>query len=238
MLAARSHLESLLRARKLDVTLTTADARPAPDSEALASTGWLALDDRLGGGLRRGHLSEVIGARSSGRSALFAAMAAAAAGRGEVIALVDTDDRFDPSSAAAAGVDLRRLLWVRETGNVDRALKAMNLILQAGGFGLVIFDLGDVRTTAVRQFPHTTWMRLSRVIEGSQTIALLVGSEHIARSPAGVTIALESSADCAGDWIGASARARRLRGLTLRPRILSARASACGPSEAPERSRR
>jgi RecA/RadA recombinase len=222
MRPGRAQLESLLRARKLDVTLTTSESGRPPDADRLASTGWALLDDRLGGGLRRGHLSEVIGARSSGRSALVAAITAAAAARGEAVALVDTDDRFDPLTAAAAGVDVRRLLWVRETGNADRALKAMNLILQAGGFGVVVFDLADVRPLALRQFPHTTWMRLSRVIEGSQTIALLVGSEHIARSPGGVTIALESSVDRAGDWIGTSARTRRLRGLTLRPRIVSA----------------
>ena len=45
----------------------------------------------------------------------------------------------------------------------------MNLVLQAGGFGLVAFDLADVHATALRQFPYTTWMRIARVIEGSQT---------------------------------------------------------------------
>jgi hypothetical protein len=223
MRAARAELESLLRARKLDVTLTSASSR-APDADRLAATGWTTLDDQLGGGLRRGQLSEVIGPRSSGRSALCCAIAAAAARRGEVVALVDTHDRFDPAAAAAAGVDLGRLLWIRETGDADRALKAMNLVLQGGGFGVVLFDLADVRGSALRRFPHTTWMRLSRVIEGSQTVALLVGSEHLARSPGGVTIVLEPAVDGPGEWAGSSVRARRLRGLALRPRIVSARA--------------
>ena len=60
-------------------------------------------------------------------------------------------------------------------GDALRALKAMNLVLQAGGFGVVAFDLADVRRPALRQFPMTTWMRLSRVIESSQTVALLIG---------------------------------------------------------------
>ena len=222
--AARAHLESLLRARKLDVTLTSSPGY-ARDQDQLAATGWSALDERLGGGLRRGHLSEVIGARSSGCSALFCAIATAATHRGEVVALVDTHDRFDPGSAAAAGLDLRHLLWIRETGNADRALKAMNLVLQAGNFGVVVFDLTDARSTVVRQFPHTTWMRLSRVVEGSQTIVLLAGSEHIARSPGGVTIALESSVKSAGIWRGTSAQARRFGGLTMCPRIVSAHAA-------------
>ena len=225
MSAARSALESLLRARKLDVTLTSAAAWRAADEERLAPTGVPALDAELGGGLRRGHLSEVIGSRSAGRTTLCGAIAAAAMARGEVVALVDTHDRFDPAAAAAAGLALDRLLWIRETGNPERALKAMHLVLQAGGFGVAVFDLGDARDTDVRRFPHTTWMRLTRAIEGSLTVALLVGSSHIARSPGGVTIALErSGARVAGDWIGASPRARLLRGIPVRPRVVSARA--------------
>lgn len=222
MRPARADLESLLRARKLDTTLTSSLARNAGE-ELLAETGWELLDARLGGGLRRGHLSEVIGPRSSGRSALVCRIAAAAARRGEVVALVDTDDRFDPASAAGAGLDLARLLWIRERGDASRAVKALNLILQAGNFGVVMFDLGDVRSAGLRQFPHTTWMRLARVIEGSQTVALLVAAEHIARSPGGVTIALEPDAGGSGEWMGNSARARRLSGLVLRPRVISAR---------------
>ena len=39
-------------------------------------------------------------------------------------------------------------------------------------------------------------MRIARVIEGSQTVAVLVGAERIARSPGGVTIALDGDATC------------------------------------------
>lgn len=230
--AARAALESLLRARKLDTTLTTARL-PERNDEPLAATGWEALDAQLAGGLRRGHLSEVIGGRSSGRSALCCAVAAAATARGEAVALVDTDDRFDPVAAAAAGLDLSRLLWIRDTGNADRALKAMNLVLQAGGFGVVIFDLADVRPVAIRQFPHTTWMRLSRVVEGSQTVALLAAPEHVARSPGGVTIALESSREGTAHWAGASPRTRRLAGLTVQPRVVSARTVGASPMAPP-----
>ncbi|HXG55516.1 MAG TPA: hypothetical protein VNJ03_09090, partial [Vicinamibacterales bacterium] len=134
-------------------------------------------------------------------------------------------DRFDPTSAAHAGVDLSRLLWVRERGDATRALKAMNLVLQAGGFGLVAFDLADVPTMTIRQFPHTTWMRLSRVIEGSQTVAVLVGADRIARSPGGVTLALDPGlpGERRGAWSGACDRARVLRALDIHPRVVGAR---------------
>jgi len=220
--ALRVELESLLRARQLDRTLTSA---PWSDTTRdKAPTGIAPLDRTLGGGIARGHLSEVVGPRSSGRTTVLCRMLAAAAHRGEAVALVDTSDRFDPLSADRAGLDLSKLLWVRETGNALRALKAMNLVLQAGGFGLVAFDLADVHASALRQFPLTTWMRMARVIEGSQTAALVIASARLARSPGGVTIALEPAANVStAQWAGTSDRARFLRAIDLRPRVVGGR---------------
>jgi hypothetical protein len=145
----------------------------------------------------------------------------AAAGRGEAIAFIDTCDRFDPASASASGVDLSKLLWVRERGDASRALKAMNLVLQAGGFGLVAFDIADVPPLALRQFPYTTWMRIARVIEGSQTAAVVIAAERIARSPGGVTITLEPALGVLrAQWSGVADRARFLRGIELRTRVV------------------
>jgi hypothetical protein len=220
--ARRAELESLLRARKLDVTLTSAAAWDA--ARDVASTGMAALDQALGGGLARGHLSEIVGPRSSGRTTVLCRVLAAAGDRGEAVALIDTCDRFDPTSAHAAGVDLSRLLWVRETGDAPRALKAMNLVLQAGGFGVVAFDVSDVHAMALRQFPYTTWMRMARVIEGGQTAAVIVGAERLARSPGGVTIALDASPDVPrARWSGTSDRARLLRAIEVQTRVVGGR---------------
>ena len=221
--ALRAELESLLRARKLDVTLTSA-VPWAGAARDVASTGMAALDQALGGGLARGHLSEIVGPRSSGRTTVLCRVLAAAADRGEAVALIDTCDRFDPASGAAAGIDLSRLLWVRDTGDASRALKAMNLVLQAGGFGVVAFDVADVHAMALRQFPYTTWMRMARVIEGGQTAAVIVGAERLARSPGGVTIALEAAPDAPRvRWSGTSDRARLLRAIEVERRVVGGR---------------
>jgi hypothetical protein len=226
-MTALAHLESLLRVRKLDVTLTTSTLwRQA--REERAQTGVASIDAALGGGLSRGHLSEIVGARSAGRTTLLCQALSAAVERGEAVALVDPCDRFDPVSAAELGLDLQRLLWVRGTGDASAgltALKAMNLVLQAGNFGLVSLDLSDVRASSMRAFPFTTWLRMARVIEGSQTVALLVGEDHLARSGGGVTIALDRPTDRTHvTWRGASHRARLLSAIELHPRIITARA--------------
>ena len=110
---------------------------------------------------------------------------------------------LDVESASAAGVDLDRLLWIR--GHVvsnpglcrdlnqralEQAIRALTLVLQAGNFGLVVFDVTEAPVDALRRLPFTTWLRLQRLIEGSQTACVLVGGEAMARSSAGLTLRL------------------------------------------------
>ena len=224
MAMPRAALESLLRERKLDVTLTSVQPWTSESEESRVPTGIPAIDQSLRGGLRRGQVSEIVGPRSSGRTSILCSLFAAATSRGEVVALIDTHDRFDPASAAQAGVDLSRLLWIRDRGDAARALKGMNLVLQAGGFGIVAFDLADVPALTIRQFPYTTWMRIARVIEASETTAVVIGAEHIARSPGGVTIALDARLDAPrAAWSGECDRARVLRSIDIHPRVVAAR---------------
>ena len=226
--ASVARLESLLRARKLDRAAFVALDRKPGD---LAETGQASLDELLAGGFARGHLSEIVGPRSSGRTSLLASVLAAATTRGEVVALIDACDRFDPVSGAAAGLDLSSLLWVRERGRelsrdllqtVKRALSAVGLVLDAGGFGVVVLDLADVPAHAIRQVPMITWMRVSRLLEDSATVGLLLGSEPIARSAEGQTVVLRSSSN-AGRWSGTHDRNRLLQGLECQARVIRAR---------------
>src|SRR5947199_7634123 len=94
--ATRADLESLLRTRRLDRTLTT--ALPPIDGDA-ASCGLTPLDALLGAGFPRGQVSELVGPRSSGRTTLLIQLLAAATQRGELDALVDALDTFDVESA-------------------------------------------------------------------------------------------------------------------------------------------
>src|SRR3984957_18205679 len=83
--------------------------RPTPQ---MVSSGVREIDT-LTGGLPRGCLTEVSGPASSGRTSILLAALAAATQRQEVCALVDVSDALNPHSAAAAGVNFKRLLWIR-----------------------------------------------------------------------------------------------------------------------------
>lgn len=212
----RSALLTALRERRLDRTLTTAlAAHEVPDEQAVGATGLAVLDARIGGGLPRGQLSEIVGPRSSGRTSVLLQAAAAATARGELVAIIDALDMLDVASVEAAGVDVRHLLWVR--GHVvanpglcrdlngramEQAVKALGLVLQAGNFGLVALDVGDAPRDAVRRLPFTTWLRLQRMVEGSQTICVLVGEQPMSRSASGLSIAVKPASTGAQRFVG------------------------------------
>ncbi len=239
MLPARADLQTLvsaLRARRLDRTLTTTLPQgDLHDSLVAGPTSVGALDVRLGGGLPRGHVSEIVGPRSAGRTSLMLQAMAAATQRGELVAIVDVLDMLDAASAQAAGVDLSRLLWIR--GHVvtnpglcrdlnqramEQAVRALGLVLQAGNFGLVVFDVSEAPADAIRRLPFTTWLRLQRMVEGSQTMALLVGNAPMSRSAAGLSIRLEAG----GRAGGARFSPQLFEGLALAARVSRARVQA------------
>src|SRR5688572_15234945 len=90
-----------------------------------------------------GEIGEIVGPLASGRTSLLVRCLRAAIAAGGTAALIDVDATFDPSSAHRAGVDLRRVLWVRGDGDRDRALKATDVLIRCPGFALVACDVGE-----------------------------------------------------------------------------------------------
>ncbi len=103
---------------------------------------------------------------------------------------------------------------------LEQAIRALTLVLQAGNFGLVVFDVAEAPADAVRRLPFTTWLRLQRMVEGSQTACVLVGSEPMARSSAGLTLSLRCRAS--GIGIRDSVRTRRCSTASMSRRASSA----------------
>jgi len=275
-MAARAAVEALLREKKLDRTLTSALPERLGE-DAVAPLDSAALNRALSGGLPRGQVSEVVGPASSGRTSVAWAALAAATRRGESVALIDTFDRFDPPTAQACGMELSRLLWVRGQAVskttaaidpawlpgvravsgpgtfvervIDRAIKSLNLVVQSGVCTLVVVDLIDVPAAALRRLPASTWFRVERAIEGSDTAVLILAAQPIARSTGGRSVMLggnrepgtgnrepgtgnrESALTAPGSrlpvpaviWKGEHDRSRRMSGVRTRASVGAAR---------------
>ena len=180
-------------------------ARHVPE---LVRTGVSQLDSATGG-LPRGCLTEITGPASSGRTSLLVSILAAATARDEVCALVDAEDAFDPRSAGAAGVRLERLLWVRCGHRAEHALKAADLLIQGGGFGVVALDLGDTPPETARRVSLTSWFRLRRAVEHTPTVLVTVTRQSNARACASLIL------ECARrreEWTGGPPASSRLLG--------------------------
>jgi hypothetical protein len=160
----------------------------------------IATMDALTGGLPRGCLTEICGPASSGRTTVLLAALAAATRRGECCVIVDASDALDPQSVADAGIELDRLLWVRcgesqpaqrsHDHNLEQLLRAADLLLESGGFGLIALDFGDLLPQTARRIPLTTWFRFRRAVEHTPTVLLAVERQSIAGSCSSLLIKL------------------------------------------------
>ena len=227
--AVKLQVEAAL-AHKIPSALTPT-ARPEPE---LIPTGIAQLDAAIGG-IARGCVTEICGAASSGRTSVMLSLLARVTRREEAVVLVDASDAFHPESAAQAGVELKRLLWVRcsdapqrtqqsatNSNNchpeqsrsnatassrdlgflgerkqrlirVEQALKATDLLLQSGGFGLIVVDLGDIRPEDARRVPLTTWFRFRRAIENTPTALVILEQEPYAKTCASLVLELKAT---------------------------------------------
>jgi hypothetical protein len=186
---------------------------PRCEPSGVHATGLSELDTLLGGGFPVGRICEISGPASSGRTSLaLSLLAEATDSRGELAALVDPADAFDPPSAEAAGVDLDRLLWVR-AGALQPALRCVEQLMQTGGLPLVLLDLGPAsspppasphparrRVAAPRARPARAssppalhhWIRLARLADRTHTTLVVLSRERMTGSQA--ALALEARA--------------------------------------------
>jgi recombination protein RecA len=281
--ALRLQIESTL-SRKVPSALTPAPKMMRP----VAATGIEALDDLLQGGLPVGAISEMVGPECSGRTSVALSFLAQMTQAGKVCCWVDVANTFDPASAAAAGVDLKRLLWVRcgvaqtrvqrearnfvlsekylipppakkglhgggfgphprseanglseavsgllqpqaiaprcaepqrrvrqkqeifegqyrhtsTTGvrsphpskpwsRIEQALRSTDLLLQSGGLGAIVLDMGGLAPEFASRVPLATWFRYRAAAERAQSSILLLTQYPCAKSSAELLLRLQ-----------------------------------------------
>jgi hypothetical protein len=177
---------------------------PAPRTiREVAATGITKVDELLEGGLPVGAISELTGPQSSGRTSLALAFLARRTAEGRVCAWVDVHDAFDPESAAANGVALRQVLWVRcreveasaksrvrehPWTRLDQAMRATDLLLQAGGFAAIVLDLGSTAREHGNRIPAATWFRFRQATDRCRCSLVVLGKAAYAQSGAAVVL--------------------------------------------------
>jgi recombination protein RecA len=252
----------------------------------VVSSGVESLDSLLRGGFPIGAVSEVTGPECSGKTSLAHSHVAQVIADGKVAAWIDVSDTFDSESAAAAGIDLQRLLWVRcgvqplatsrakqfslpeeyfapaapkkglhggghgthprnEVKGLEHAvsgpleasalserhatpqrrvrptqqmhahiprpasvparklsapgpyqriaqgLKSADLILQSGGFGVIVLDLGSIAPEFVSRIDLATWHRYRVAAERTQSSIILLTQYICAKSSAELLLRLD-----------------------------------------------
>ncbi|MBW2424512.1 MAG: hypothetical protein JRG86_09695 [Deltaproteobacteria bacterium] len=177
-------------------------SQEATEAPQLLATGLADLDAQLGGGFPCGRLSEICGAPSSGRTSLALRLLSETLERGLLAAWVDLADAFDPSSAAASGVDLDHLLWVRPR-RLEEALRSCERLLRTEGFELVVLDLSlpgmraGARPTgaAAASAPvvrDVTWLRLARLAASTRTALVALSGARTTGSRADLVLEMET----------------------------------------------
>ncbi len=179
----------------------------------VAATGIAPVDELLDGGLPIGAITELTGPESSGRTSLALKFLAQRTGLDRFCAWVDANDAFDPESAAANGLSLRQLLWVRcgdgsaadcaavgrpsaaKAGlwakpwtRLDQALQATDLLLQAGGFAAIVLDLGGIAPEHGGRIPSATWFRFRQAADHARCSLVVLGKTAYAQSSAAVVL--------------------------------------------------
>lgn len=192
--AAVLQLRSALRSR-FDVPF---EVQNRPEVNQI-QTGIEVIDQLTEGGIPRGTMTEICGAESTGRTALMIALLGQATRRGECCAWIDTAGAFDPASAVEAGVDLDRVLWVNCGGNAQHALKSTDLLIQGGGFGLVVLDLADTAEDVARRIPLASWFRLRHAAERTGAALVAVERQVNARSCSALQVEMRRKKPM---WIG------------------------------------
>ncbi len=167
------------------------------------SSGVVALDDALGGGWPQGRVCELVGSLSCGRTGVAMATLADATARGEAVAWIDGADALAPAAAAAAGVSLDRVLWVRPR-TAGEVVRVAEVVLETGGFAVVVLDAGDGRgrlrneEDAPAAEPGTKRrgplrLRLARAVERAGAVALVLCERPWAGASAAVTVLLDTA---------------------------------------------
>lgn len=138
--------------------------------------------DLTGLAFERGSLVDIAGGSSSGKTAIALSLLAKLTADGEICAVVDSSNGFDPRSASTSGVILENLLWVRSGGDIEKAFMAADHLVQAKGFGAIWLNLSGLPLKKLKMVPKTYWYRYRTRIKETPTMLLVTAEEPVTGS--------------------------------------------------------
>src|ERR1700722_14531842 len=142
--------------------------QPTGSGSFYLPTGWPPLDSLLGGGLRKGAITQLLVPNtSSGGAFVLHEIIEAMQDISQYVALIDSKNCFEPVA------DHPLLLWIR-CHTVLQALKATDLILRDGNLSLVILDFKENLDQELKRIPASAWHRFQRIVEENRNTLLTI----------------------------------------------------------------
>ncbi|MBK8810351.1 MAG: hypothetical protein IPN69_06395 [Acidobacteria bacterium] len=135
--------------------------------------------EQFGLRLQRGGVSEICGAASSGKTALALAFLATLTQNGEICAVVDVSDGFNPESARENGLMLENTLWIKCGGELEKSFTVTDYLVQAKGFGAIWLNLSLVPRQHLIHIPSSFWYRFRTGVGTGQTMLIVTVREPL-----------------------------------------------------------
>lgn len=151
------------------------------------SSGSIALDVALGGGLPMGRIIEIYGPESSGKTTLTLHAIAECQKRGGTAAFVDAEHALDPSYARKLGVKVDDLL-VSQPDTGEQALEIVDVLVRSGAVDMIVVDsvaaltpraeiegeMGDQHVGLQARLMSQALRKLTAIIQRSNVLVIFI----------------------------------------------------------------
>lgn len=163
------------------------DEAPQLDLDVIP-TGSLTLDYALGiGGYPRGRIVEIYGPESSGKTTLAIHAIAEAQKLGEMCAMIDAENAFDRTYAAALGVDMSKL-YISQPSCGEEALEIAETLIGSGSMAVVVIDsvaaltpraeiegtMGDARIGLQARLMSQALRKITSIVNRTNTCVIFI----------------------------------------------------------------
>lgn len=106
-----------------------------------------------------------------------------------------SDDKAPQANKNFPAHDVRRTTYdgVKKSSErrLEQVLKSTDLILQSGGFGLIVLDLAGIAEKFVRRIPLASWFRFQRAVKHTKSVLLVIAEVPCARTCATLSLQIE-----------------------------------------------